>query len=571
MEVPLNFTANSQLMGSDKGKRLGRYEIVAEIGRGAMGVVYQARDPKIDRFVALKTISLAGQDPDEEQEYRERFFVEAQAAGRLLHPGIVTIFDVGEEPERRNPYIVMEYIAGQSLSKLLSGEKKKIPFRTALRLTEELAEALDYAHAQGVVHRDIKPANILITEEGHAKIADFGIAKLNLARLTVPGQVLGTPAYMSPEQLEGEQVDGRSDLFSLGVILYSMITGFKPFQGNSATTVCFKVANREPVPATALDSELPPELDAVLSRAMAKDRAQRYQRGMDFALDVHELRLHMSQTQTSTWIPSFTATGTGSRSHSTESRTPQPVNRMTPLRGVAAIRHAYALLRDKIRRTAPKLVFGLAIPKLVLGLAILIVGLDFLSFVRRVSSAGTTADPPTVVKATPRASQSKNTSVNRAASGHVSSNVSGLASNSAPSANKNSGASGTFRTTQARNPDKNISARAAGSSSNLKLSIEHHFSDATVSLFVDGKLFYTHALHGQSKKHLGVFGGSIQGYDTQIVRVPPGDHRLRVHVESSQDAYDRSTTILATFTPGRERTLRVNFEKQRKNMMVDLE
>jgi hypothetical protein len=332
------------------------------------------------------------------------------------------------------------------------------------------------------------------------------------------------------------------------------------------------VANREPVPATALDSELPPEVDAVLSRAMAKDPAQRYQRGMDFALDVHDLRLHMSQTQTSTWIPSFTASGTGSHSHSTKSRTPQPVsNRMPRLRAVAAIRHAYALVRDKIRRTAPKLVFGLAIPKLVLGLAVLIVGLDFLSSVRRVSSAGTAADPGTLVKATPRASQSRTSSVNPSASGHISSDVSGPASNSAPIANKNSGASDSFRTTQPRNPDKNRSARPAGSSSNLKLSIEHHFSDATVSLFVDGKLFYTHALHGQSKKHLGVFGGSIQGYDTQIVRVPPGDHHLRVHVESSHDAYDRSTTILATFRPGQEHTLRVNFEKQRKNMMVDLE
>lgn len=569
MELPPNFTVSSQLMGSNKGKRLGRYEIVAEIGRGAMGVVYKARDPKIDRFVALKTISLVGQDPDDEGDYRERFFVEARAAGRLLHPGIVTIFDVGEEPERRDPYIVMEYIAGQSLNKLLSGEKKKIPFSTALRLTEELAEALDYAHAQGVVHRDIKPANILITEDGHPKIADFGIAKLNLAHLTVPGQVLGTPAYMSPEQLEGEQVDGRSDLFSLGVILYSMITGYKPFQGNSATTVCFKVANREPVPATALDSELPPELDAVLSRAMAKDPAQRYQRGIEFALDVHELRqLRSSQTQTGTWLPSLTATGTGT--HSTRSRTPHTAsNKMARLKGFSALRHIYTRLRDRIRRTAPKLVFGLAIPKLVLGLVILIVGLDVLSLVRRASSARP-AENSAVVNPT-TALRSKSPGANRASSSHNSSDRSGLASSPALVANRNSGASDSLPITQVRNPEKNLSAHATGPSSNLKLSIEHHFTDAKVSLFVDGKLLYTRALHGQSKKHLGVFGGGIQGYDTQVVRVSPGDHRLRVHVESPKSSYDRSTTILATFTPGQEHTLRVNFEKQRKNMQVDLE
>ena len=152
-----------------------------------------------------------------------------------------------------------------------------------MQLAEEIAEALDYAHAQGVVHRDIKPGNILVTEDGHAKIADFGIAKLNLAHFTLPGRVMGTPAYMAPEQLSGEGVDGRSDLFSLGVILYAMVTGHSPFQGNSATTVCFKVANREPVAASAFDLGLPPELDEVISRAMAKDPEQRYQTGAEFA------------------------------------------------------------------------------------------------------------------------------------------------------------------------------------------------------------------------------------------------------------------------------------------------
>ena len=180
------------------GKLVGRYEIVAELGRGAMGVVYKARDPKIDRFVALKTISLVGSSPEETREYRERFFHEAQAAGRLVHPGIVTIFDVGEEPDTRDPYIVMEYVTGRSLDRIVSVGTGKLPLATALGLTEELAEALDYAHAQGVVHRDIKPANIMVTDQGHAKIADFGIAKLNLSNLTVPGQALGTPAYMSP-------------------------------------------------------------------------------------------------------------------------------------------------------------------------------------------------------------------------------------------------------------------------------------------------------------------------------------------------------------------------------------
>src|ERR1700683_1875366 len=277
-------------MDNRRSDRFGRYEILTELGRGAMGVVYKARDPKINRVVAVKTISLAGQSPDDELDYRQRFFREAEAAGRLSHPGIVTIFDVGEEPDTRAPYLVMEFVGGQSLDKLLSRGDHKLPVETALQLTLELAEALDCAHGQGVVHRDLKPANILLTEDGHAKIADFGVAKLNLANQTLAGRALGTPAYMSPEQLNGDIVDGRSDLFSLGIVLYTVLTGYRPFQGNSALTVPFKVVNREPVPATLLDTELPPGLDYIIARAMAKDPAERYQRGMEMVFDIQELR-----------------------------------------------------------------------------------------------------------------------------------------------------------------------------------------------------------------------------------------------------------------------------------------
>ncbi len=255
-----------------------------------MGIVCRGRDPKIDRVVAIKTISLAGLDPEAEAEYRRRFFTEARAAGRLSHPGIVTIFDVGEEADTRSPYIVMEYVSGESLQTRLSGMEKKLPLETALELAQELAEALDYAHAQGVVHRDIKPANILLTQDGKAKIADFGIAKLNQAHMTLPGQVLGSPAFMAPEQLSGEGVDARSDLFSLGVILYTMLTGHRPFQGNSATTVCFKLVHHQPVSVNIFDSTFPPELAELVSRAIAKNPAERYQTGQEMATALQKLR-----------------------------------------------------------------------------------------------------------------------------------------------------------------------------------------------------------------------------------------------------------------------------------------
>src|SRR3984893_10186908 len=271
------------------GTHLDRYEIDAELGRGAMGVVYRARALKLARTVAIKMISLFGLEPEAEQEYRKRFVVEARAAGRLSHAGIVTVFDVREDAETKAPYLVMEYIQGQSLQPLVSRENRTLPLSATLRLIQEVAEALHYPHVQGVVHRDIEPANILVTPDGHPKIADFGIAKLNQTDLTLPGQVLGSSAFMAPEQLSDEGVDARSDLFSLGVILYYMLTGHRPFQGNSTATVCFKLVNHDPLPVSAFESKFTPELDNIVSRAIAKDPAQRYQTGMAMASDIQRL------------------------------------------------------------------------------------------------------------------------------------------------------------------------------------------------------------------------------------------------------------------------------------------
>lgn len=268
--------------------QLGRYEILAELGRGAMGTVYQARDPKIDRTVALKTISVNGATAAEEEEYRQRFFREAQAAGKLAHPGIVTIFDICEDETTKTPYIVMEYIAGATLEQMTQPGNLPTP-ATALEWARQLAEALHYAHTQGIIHRDIKPANIIVTEEGRAKITDFGIAKLALTDFTMAGQVLGTPSFMSPEQLTGEKMDGRTDLFSLGIILYSLLTGGKPFTGENLTEVTFKVAYKDPPAVTQLVPSLSPEFDYVIARALAKSPSHRYQNGEEFAADLEDL------------------------------------------------------------------------------------------------------------------------------------------------------------------------------------------------------------------------------------------------------------------------------------------
>ncbi|HSM85951.1 MAG TPA: serine/threonine-protein kinase [Candidatus Limnocylindrales bacterium] len=272
-------------------QQLGRYEILAELGRGAMGAVFRARDPRIDRTVAIKTIAVPSASAESMEEYRQRFFREAQAAGRLSHPGIVTIFDVGEDQPTQTPFIVMEYVDGRTLDHLVADAPEgRLPLDTALDLIQQIAEALNYAHSAGIVHRDIKPANIIVTGEGRAKIADFGIAKFSQAEITTAGHVLGTPAYMSPEQINGGPIDGRSDLFSLGVIAYWMLSGVKPFDGDTVTAICVQVAAKDPEPASRLNRGLGPGCDYVLSRALAKDPDRRYQHGKDFAVDIQDLR-----------------------------------------------------------------------------------------------------------------------------------------------------------------------------------------------------------------------------------------------------------------------------------------
>jgi len=270
--------------------QLGRYEIVAELGRGAMGAVFRARDPKIDRTVAIKTIAVPAGAAKDFEHYRQRFFREAQAAGRLSHPGIVTIYDVGEDEAAHTPFIVMECVEGESLDRLVAAASGALFRASTLELVRHIAEALDYAHGQGIVHRDIKPANIMVTAAGQPKIADFGIAKLAQAETTMPGQVVGTPAYMSPEQLNGKAVDGRSDLFSLGVIAYWLLTGVKPFDGDTLTEICVQVVTKDPTPPSQVTPGISQDHDYVLSRALAKDPALRYQRGSEFAADLEDLR-----------------------------------------------------------------------------------------------------------------------------------------------------------------------------------------------------------------------------------------------------------------------------------------
>ena len=540
-------------METGKTSILGRYELVTELGRGAMGIVYKAYDPKINRLVAIKTISLAAADSTEEPACRARFFREAEAAGRLSHPRIVAIFDIGENPDTLSPHIVMEYVAGRSLEEILSTENARLPLHTTLQLIQEVAEALDYAHLQGVVHRDVKPSNIIVGEDGHARIADFGIAQLNVSDSGRPGRTWGTPAYMSPEQFTGELVDGRSDLFSLGVILYRMLTGHRPFQGNSVLTVALRVQKHAPVPAGVFNRELSPELDRVVARAIAKNPAERYQTGMEMVFDLQRLRdgidsedpgdvvLPMPDSQANqlpesndisynylfNYLSKMTSASLpGRRSRVQAAKTAAPVYPDQPWKqlGVAF------------------LTWGV--------LALVFVGLWWAIPVEAAAGVAELAfhPVPTVSMAT------------------------ALEQTMADSARARS------IELPAKNPARRVEARDIpldapedrSPSCQLVIAVEHHFVTADLSVWVDDRQVYSHSLRGAIKKRVVVFTG-VEGYLSDVVQLTPGDHRIRVRVLSADGSYDESGSISGTFAPDSEKLLVIEFDNHNRRMRVAFE
>jgi len=247
--------------------KIGRYEILEELGQGAMGTVYRARDPLIERTVAIKTVSISLLQ-QEGADAESRFLREAQSAGRLSHPNIVTIYDVGEADGLA--YIAMEYLTGMTLRDVI--DKGPIPLELALDTAVQMAEALAFAHEHGVIHRDIKPANVVVTgQRGHVKLTDFGIAHLVNSNHTKTGQMLGSPRYMSPEQAMGREIDGRSDIFSLGAVLYEMLTGRYAFDGDSLPSIVYRVISELPVAAELIRPQLPAELLGLLARMLNKN------------------------------------------------------------------------------------------------------------------------------------------------------------------------------------------------------------------------------------------------------------------------------------------------------------
>ena len=261
--------------------QIGRFDIERELGKGAMGVVYLATDPVLGRRVAIKCIQVhPGLDDSEVADLRQRFENEARSAANLSHPNLVTIFDAGADDHTL--YIAMEYVQGEGLDDIVSADRA-FTYKEVSDLMLQLGAALDHAHRQGIVHRDIKPANIMITRDGQPKITDFGVARQAASTLTATGTIIGTPAYMSPEQITGHEITGAADQFSLAIVVYELLTGRKPFFGEGATTVLYKIVHEEPEPPNSVSHALPGELDAVILQALSKDPANRFPSCSEFA------------------------------------------------------------------------------------------------------------------------------------------------------------------------------------------------------------------------------------------------------------------------------------------------
>jgi serine/threonine protein kinase len=499
---------------------LGRYEILEELGHGAMGTVYRGRDPKIARIVALKTISAKAATPKEARDYLERFYREAQSAGKMSHPGIVTIFDVGEEESTKTPYIVMEFIAGITMEDMLK-TGKPMHAETALDLVKQIAEALHYAHAQGIIHRDIKPANIMVTEDGRARITDFGVAKLLNTDYTVAGHVLGTPSFMSPEQITGDPVDGRADLFALGIVLYILLSGEKPFQGDSMTQVVFKTAYKAHKPVAQLKPELRPDYDYVVSRALAKVPADRYQNGNEFAADLDDLRQgappRSRKTSASagdetravaaeepaaeaTLVQSISFPGPSGRraapATSDDSDVTKVMTSSTVDDSSVLNREALEKIRNKGKRASWKW--------LAAGLAVLLFASAGYFYKHRPAEAPVVAEEEQSEAPVP------------------------------------------------------ATAPESAETSHLHLRCVHPFHNGELKLWVDNELRGTYPLRGAGiKKRYMLLKTPVMGSLNRLLPLNSGIHKIRVQVLSHDDYFDQTQQIEGDFKPGSEKNLRV--------------
>jgi hypothetical protein len=494
-------------------KTIGRYEIVRELGRGMMGIVYEARDPVLGRTVAVKTIQLAfAIAPEQRPEFEERFFTEARVAARLSHPGIVVCHDMGKDEETASLYIVLEHLKGRTLSDIIRGGHR-LPWREVLRIVASVARALDHAHGHGVVHRDMKPANVMVLENGEVKILDFGISKVETARIqfTAAGQFFGTPLYMSPEQALGDPVDGRTDIFSLGTITCTLALGHPPFAADSIPAILGRVAQAErPVLAREVPG-VPPDVDRILGLAMAREPEDRYAHARQMAEDIEDVLAdraprHASPASDPTLVPDLTQLVDD----------PMPASAAPPVRP----RRSGVLL----------VVAGVAGVVLMSLLIVIYIG------VRALRSVGDPT-PPTVA--------------GEPGAGPVTDEAPELPTERSP----------TLPPLDESPPP----VQGPEGSARVDVVFEHGLKDGALRVWVDDAPMLDQAVSARATKKVLVT--VREGRFEQTLFVPPGDREFKVEVSWEDEA--RSKKVSASLDPDSRRTLLVKLGRLRKNLSVE--
>jgi serine/threonine protein kinase len=590
-------------------KRIGPWRIEAEIGRGMMGIVYKGRDRK--RVAAVKVVHIVFPLSEEERvRFEKRFIQEGRIVARLSHEGIVGVYDVGRD-KRRVPYVALEFLEGRTLSAILS-EGPALDWRASLGLVAQVAEALDHAHSQGVVHRDIKPANIMVLPSGRAKIMDFGLAKHGAgAELTSTGQFMGTPLYMSPEQALGEDLDSRTDLFSLGSVAYTLLTGTRAFEGDSVPHVMNRVAHQIPAAPTKLRPSLPTEVDYLLARSMAKRRDDRYSTGRMFAEDIRDVLDSRPPRHLKGWTSPRVGDGTMVSSYRPAARRDadeelelellddeKPRRRVVPLTllGVALVALTAILFRspfwlDRIAvglrlvpasstaASAPPLPGPSTSPEPLLSPSPAIVAEAPVDVApSELPSPMTVAPPPADAASTSSAEDEvvvDDPSPEPAASPGSALEGGALAPSSPPPLESPAAAPVPEPSSAPlEGPPVSPSAPAASPHSPpqpsrptalLAISFEHSIETGTLRILVDRKPVLAQRLTSRVTKDLLLFK-LRSGMARSTLHVAPGQHRIRVEVRTPDDVRTKET--VAAFRAGRTRHLDVKIGRLRGNLSL---
>jgi serine/threonine-protein kinase len=499
--------------------KIGRYEVRGEIGRGMMGVVYEAFDPTLDRAVALKTVQLTFPVSHQDRESFElRFFAEARAAAALQHPNIVVIHDLGRDEETGILYMAQERLQGRNLADLTEG--RALPWSEAVRIASRIAAALQAAHERGIVHRDVKPANVVLQPDGQPKVLDFGIARVPMSELTGAGQVFGTPSFMSPEQAWGEGVDPRSDVFSVGSVLYQLLTGRRPFEGDNVARVLRLVAESHPEPPSRVVRDVPERVDQVVARAMAKLPGARYATAGALSEDLADLCENRPPRHLTAATEGPSRAGLAAPGAATTAQPAPTLDLESELHALVSepthdVRPSRARAATARRLQHAALALGL--------LALLAAG--FLAGRRSPERLPTPATAPTPTGAAP-----------------------GIPGDGLPT------------------PHAALPTPIPLTPATIRVDFEHHLKSGNLRIWIDGEVALDRWLSPDSEK--SIIGIKFRhGELTDSLDVAPGTHDVRVRL--AWDDNQRTETVTAHLTEGESRVLRIRIDRLTRRLSLD--